>query len=278
MSETKYAFIGAGNMSGAILGGMVESGIDANSIMATNRTQEKQKALHDKYGVITHLTNKEAIEQADVIILGVKPQMMFDVLTQLVADGVVFSEKLIITVAAGLHCERYKEILGNVRFIRCMPNTPSLVGLGVSGLYMDTDSSTYSAEQLQADKETAAQMFGAVGQVYWLERESQIDDISAVTGSSPAYFFLFMEAMMDKAISLGFAEQDAKQMVQQTMLGSAKMAFNTDESFAQLRKNVTSPGGSTAEAIKHFEQQNIRGMVDGALDAAIHRAKEMSKL
>lgn len=276
--QLTYAFIGAGNMSGAILGGMVNSGINPDNIIATNRTIEKQQALHQKFGIKTDLDNKTAIEQADVIILGVKPQMMLAMLADLVEQSIDFSKKLIITVAAGLTVNRYTDIIGNVRIIRCMPNTPSLVGLGVSGLFCGTDESTFSTDIIQQDRDVASTMFDAVGKTVWLEQESQIDDIAAVSGSGPAYFFLFMQNMADKAVQLGFDQDTANTIVLQTALGSAEMAAQSPDSFEQLRVNVTSPGGSTAEAIRTFNEKKLDDIVASALDAAVSRAKEMSKL
>jgi pyrroline-5-carboxylate reductase len=276
--QLTYAFIGAGNMSGAILGGMVNSGINPDNIIATNRTVEKQQALKQKFGIKTDLDNKSAITQAEVIILGVKPQMMLAMLADLVQQGIDFSQKLIITVAAGLTVNRYTDIIGNVRIIRCMPNTPSLVGLGVSGLFCGTDEGSFSADVIQQDKEVTSTMFDAVGKTVWLEQESQIDDIAAVSGSGPAYFFLFMQHMADKAVQLGFDQDTANTIVLQTALGSAEMAAQSPDSFEQLRVNVTSPGGSTAEAIRTFNENNLDDIVASALDAAVSRAKEMSKL
>lgn len=273
-----FSFIGAGNMSGAILGGMVKSGVNANNIIATNRSKEKQQALQQQFGVVTHLSNIEAIEKADVVILGVKPQMMKTLLQQLIEQGADFSNKLVITVAAGLQVETYTDIIGSVRFIRSMPNTPSLVGLGVAGLYSGTDQVKYKAEVIANDKLIAEAIFNLVGESVWLEQESGIDDISAVSGSGPAYFFLFMEQMAKKAEQLGFSPEQSKMMVMQTALGAATMSQHSTESFEQLRLNVTSPGGSTAEAIKHFQQQDIQQTTFDALDAAINRAREMSKL
>lgn len=277
-TQQTYAFIGAGNMSGAILGGMVNGGINPQNIIATNRTKEKQQALHQKFGIQTELDNKAAIELADVIILGVKPQMMLGMLRELVEQGIDFSKKLIVTVAAGLTVNRYTDIIGNVRIVRCMPNTPSLVGLGVSGLFCGTDTSHYSSDIIEQDKQITSFMFDAVGQTVWLEKEAQIDDIAAVSGSGPAYFFLFMQHMADKAVQLGFDRQTADQIVLQTALGSAQMAAKSDDSFEQLRINVTSPGGSTAEAIRAFNDNNLDDIVASALDSAVARAKEMSKL
>lgn len=273
-----YAFIGAGNMSGAIIGGMVNSGVSPSQIIATNRTEQKQQALKAKFGIKTELNNQQAIQQADVIILGVKPQMMADVLSDLVEGGADFSSKLVITVAAGLLVKRYTDIIGNVRFIRCMPNTPSLVGHGVSGLYLGSDVNKYDASVREQDKQIATELFEHVGAAVWLKSEAEIDQLAAVSGSGPAYFFAFMEAMANKAKAFGFSDDVANIMVQETAIGAAKMTFNKDKSFAELRESVTSPGGSTAAALNVFNDKKLQAIVDEALDAAVTRAQEMSQL
>ena len=278
INTLQFAFIGTGNMSGAILGGMVKGGVPAHHIIATNRSPEKQQKLQQEYGVITDLSNLDAIAKADVVILGVKPQMMKSLLQDLIEQGADFSNKLVITVAAGLKVESYLAIIGDHRFIRAMPNTPSLIGKGVAGLYSGTDTQVFEQAIVNQDKDVAEAIFAKVGEVFWLEQESGIDDISAVSGSGPAYFFMFMEYMANKAEQLGFTPEQAKTMVMQTALGSAQMAQSSSDSFAQLRLNVTSPGGSTAEAIKHFQSQHLEDTIFDALDAAIHRAREMSKL
>ena len=277
-NNTSYAFIGAGNMSGAIIGGMVNSGVEPSRIIATNRTKEKQQALKAKFGIITDLDNQEAIKQADVVILGVKPQMMADVLTDLVANGADFSDKLVVTVAAGLLVKRYTDIIGDVRFVRCMPNTPSLVGHGVSGLYVGSSQARFDKSVIEQDIQITTELFSHVGATVWLKSESEIDQLAAVSGSGPAYFFAFMEAMANKAKEFGFSEDVANIMVQETAIGAAKMTFNKDKSFAELRENVTSPGGSTAAALNVFNNNNLQATVNEALDAAVTRAQEMSKL
>lgn len=278
IAELTFAFIGAGNMSGAILGGMVNNGVAPGQIIATNRSVEKQQALKQQFAVTTDLSNLEAIAKADVVVLGVKPQMMKQLLQDLISQGADFSTKLVITVAAGLQVKSYTDILGSVRIIRAMPNTPSLVGLGVAGLYSGTDANLFDSNVIEQDKQVAEAVFNQVGEAIWLQQESGIDDISAVSGSGPAYFFLFMEHLANKAEQLGFTQEQAKMMVMQTALGAATMAKDSTDSFEQLRLNVTSPGGSTAEAIKHFEQQSFDQTTFDALDAAIARAQAMSKL
>lgn len=276
--DKTFAFIGAGNMSGAILTGMIKAGVPATQIYANNRSKEKNEALHKELGVITHCPNSEAIAKADVVVLGVKPQMMLDMLKQLVTDGVDFSDKLVITVAAGLNSKSYKDILGNVRFIRTMPNTPSVLGLGMTGIYVDSDSTKFSDDTLKQDQQVTEAMFQCVGETVWLTKESQIDAVAAVSGSGPAYYFLFMEGLIEKAKALGFSDEDAKLMVKQTAIGATTMASQATIEIDQLRKNVTSPGGTTAEAIKTYQQHDLSEISAKALDANIARAIELSKL
>ena len=278
ISKLTFAFIGAGNMSGAILGGMVNSGFPANKIIATNRSEQKQQTLNEQFGVVTNLSNLDAINAADVVVLGVKPQMMKTMLQELVEQGANFSNKLVITVAAGLRVDSYKDILGHIRIIRAMPNTPSLVGQGVTGLFSGTELDLFGKDIIESDANIASAIFAQVGQVVTVQQESGIDYITAVSGSGPAYFFLFMELMSEKAESFGFTKEQAQNIVMQTGLGAATMANESQHDFSQLRKNVTSPGGSTEAAIKHFQSQSLDKLVTGALDAAVNRTQEMSKL
>ena len=273
-----FAFIGAGNMSGAILEGMISNGVNAKNIIATNRSHDKQRALKERLGIHTEFDNAQAIAKADVVILGVKPQMMKALLTELTDSGVTFDNKLILTVAAGLNIHAYTDIIGQQRFIRAMPNTPSMLGLGACGLYLDNNFEYASATEKQTDTDIAEFMFTSVGKFVWLEEEAQIDDIAAVSGSGPAYFFLFMETLIKQAKAFGFSQEVADMLVKQTALGAAEMAIKSEHSVEQLRANVTSPGGTTAAAIEVFEQQQLENIVSNALVAAVDKAKVLSKL
>lgn len=265
-------------MSGAILEGMIKNGVAADKIIATNRSVEKQTALKQRLGIITNLTNDEAIKQADVVILGVKPQMMKALLADLIDQGVSFDNKLVITVAAGLNIEAYKGIIGQQRFIRSMPNTPSMLGLGACGLYLDENFKYTCDDARQNDIDIANFIFESVGVYVWLQQESDIDDIAAISGSGPAYFFLFMESLIKQAKAFGFDQETAELLVKQTALGAAEMAFKSKEDVQQLRANVTSPGGTTAAAIEVFVNKQIDDMVSTALTAAVDKAKVLSKL
>lgn len=269
MSQKTIAFIGTGNMSYAIIGGLVNSGFSPDHIIATNRNAEKLAKVGDDFGIQVTSDNIQAINQADFVVLSVKPQMM-EALCQTIKDsGIAYQDKVFISVAAGIKVARLQEMLDHpVKMIRCMPNTPSLQGKGVSGLFSDNTS--------DEERQFATEVFSATGIVMWLDKEEQINDIIAVTGSSPAYFFLFLEALEQKAMSLGFDAEQARQLVQQVAVGASDMvAKSPDLSISQLRANVTSKGGTTAAAIAHLEQQNLAQTVADAMDACIARAQQM---
>ena len=269
MNDNMVAFIGAGNMARCVIASMVNAGYPADNIIAANRSQPKLTALAEDYGIHTTLDNIEAVKRADVIVLAVKPQMMQALCNALIEAAPEISEKLFVTLAAGITVARYQQWLGNIRLVRAMPNTPSLVGLGVTGL-LPVNCSNY-------EKAFVDHMFSGTGMNVWLEQEAQIDHVIAVTGSSPAYFFFFMQAMQQVAEQLGFDAAQAKKMVAQTALGAATMALNSDSSFADLRAQVTSKGGTTHEAVTTFSAQGLEKMVSDAMYAAIKRAQEMAQ-
>lgn len=269
MNDNVVAFIGAGNMARCVIAAMIKSGYPASNIIASNRTQPKLTQLAEDYGIRTCLDNLDAVRQADVIVLAVKPQMMAEVCQHLVEHAPEIREKLFVTVAAGLPVSRYESWLGEVRLVRSMPNTPSLVGLGVTGLF-PSRCSNYEKAFVDA-------MFKGTGMTVWLEQEAEIDHVIAVTGSAPAYFFFFMQAMQQEAETLGFAPEQAKKMVAQTAMGAATMALESQHSFAELRSQVTSKGGTTHEAVTSFADAGLETMVSNAMQAAIRRAREMAE-
>lgn len=271
MQHKKVAFIGAGNMSKAIISGMVQNGYPADMVMATNRSDGKLKILENELGIKTSTNNQDALNFADVIVLSVKPQMMSDMLAPLKSHPDI-ANKLFVSVAAGLTTERLQDMLGGeYAVVRVMPNTPSAIGKGMSGLFANAQVST---EQ----KQFTGDMMSQTGEIVWVDEESLIDGVIAAAGSSPAYFFLFLEAMQKKAQELGFSEQQARKMVQQAMLGSAELVCKNEElPLSELRSQVTSKGGTTAQAIAHFQNSGLEDIVAGAMQAAVDRAKEMSE-
>jgi len=272
---TKIAFIGAGNMARAIVIGLVNNGTTGNNIMVANPSAEKRLALAEQFKVEQSNDNIEAAQFADVIVLCVKPHLISEVCQQMTsaqANGTInLSNKVFISVAAGTTVAQIQQALaGHYPVVRVMPNTPSQLGLGMSGLFA-------SAEVSGQQKQLSEQLMTAVGKIIWLKTEAQIDDIIAVAGSAPAYFFLFMEAMEKQAQVLGFSAEESRMLVQQTALGAAQMVAQNDVPISQLRENVTSKGGTTQAALKQFSDDGLQQLVTNAMNAAIKRAKEMAK-
>lgn len=273
MQHRILAFIGAGNMSRSIIAGLVQAGYPADRIIAANPSRPKLDALANDYGIRITQDNAEAARAAEVIVLAVKPQLMAAMLSALVAQLGTLEGKLLISIAAGIKVARLAEMAGgHGRIIRTMPNTPSLLGLGMTGLYAPPCIE-------QADRELAEQMMLAVGKTLWVEQESAINGVIAAAGSAPAYFFLFMQAIAEEAEAMGFSPEQARLLVQQTALGAAAMVEQNPElSLQTLREQVTSKGGTTAEAIKTFQQQGLMPLTAHAMQAAVARAGEMETL
>lgn len=267
------AFIGAGNMSRSIIAGLIQAGYPAGRIIAANPSRSKLDELADQFGIRITQNNAEAAREADVIVLAVKPQLMAAMLEALVAELGSLAGKLLISIAAGIKVERLQEMAGgHSRIIRTMPNTPSLLGLGMTGLYAPTGIE-------QADRDFAEQMMQAVGKTLWVAQESGINGVIAAAGSAPAYFFLFMQGIAEEAEAMGFTPEQARLLVQQTALGAAAMVEQNPElSLQALREQVTSKGGTTAEAVKTFQEQGLKPLTSRAMQAAVTRAAEMETL
>jgi len=267
------AFIGAGNMSRSIIAGLIQAGYPAGRIIAANPSRPKLDELADQFGIRITQNNAEAAREADVIVLAVKPQLMAAMLEALVAELGSLAGKLLISIAAGIKVERLQEMAGgHARIIRTMPNTPSLLGLGMTGLYAPSGIE-------QADRDFAEQMMQAVGKTLWVAQESGINGVIAAAGSAPAYFFLFMQGIAEEAEAMGFSPEQARLLVQQTALGAAAMVEQNPElSLQALREQVTSKGGTTAEAVKTFQEQGLKPLTSRAMQAAVTRAAEMETL
>lgn len=271
MEHRNIAFIGAGNMTRSIIAGLISSGYPKDKITATNPSTEKLDHLSQCYGIHTSTDNLQAAQQADVIVLVVKPQMMAMAAEPL--QQIDFSNKLVISIAAGISAKRLNEMFASeLNLVRVMPNTPALVGKGMSGLF--------AVEHInEQDKCFASDLLSAVGEVCWVAQESGINSVIAAAGSAPAYFFLFMEAMQAEAINQGFDEATARQLVQQAALGAAEMVVaNPETQLSTLREQVTSKGGTTAEALRTFNEHQLQEIVAKAMQAAVSRAEEMESL
>ncbi len=252
MQHKKITFIGAGNMAGSIISGLVKDGYPADFICASDPSVENTQKLSEQYAIQGSQDNVQAAKRSEVVVLAVKPQLMADVCQALVDQGVDFSDKLVISIAAGVSVQRLQSLLGeNTAVVRTMPNTPSLLQKGMSGLF--------AAKQVsEQDKSFAGELMAAVGEIVWIEDEAMLNAVTAASGSAPAYFFLFMEAMQNKAMEMGFNEQQARLLVLQTALGSAEMVKqNPDIALSTLRENVTSKGGTTAEGVRTLKELGI---------------------
>ncbi|OZY43463.1 pyrroline-5-carboxylate reductase [Pseudomonas fragi] len=268
MSKMRIAFIGAGNMASSLIGGLLAKGLEAAQIRASDPGAETRAKVAAEHGIELFADNAQAIQDADVIVIAVKPQAMKAVCQDLRAH--LQPHQLLVSIAAGITCTSLLNWLGNQPLVRCMPNTPALLGKGVSGLFATADVSTEQRQQ-------AEQLLSAVGIVVWVDSEAQIDAVTAVSGSGPAYFFLLIEAMTDAGVKLGLPRDVAKQLAEQTALGAAHMAVASDVDAAELRRRVTSPAGTTEAAIKSFQADGFATSVEKALSAAAHRSAEMAE-
>ncbi|MGK2946755.1 MAG: pyrroline-5-carboxylate reductase [Candidatus Malihini olakiniferum] len=272
MQHRKLTFIGAGNMSQAIIAGLVNGGYPGDLICVCAPSATRRNALAQRYGVMSSDDNVAAAQGADVVILAVKPQLIASICKPL--RGVLnVPGKLVLSVAAGVSVPRFYELLGEpLTLIRIMPNTPSLVGKGMSGLYAPAN---VSAEE----RTFSTKLMQGVGKICWVDEESSINNFIAAAGSAPAYFFLFMEAMQQEAIRQGFTQKSARQLVQQAALGAAVLAEASPETpLATLRENVASKGGTTAEALRVFNERKLTQTVADVMQAVVRRAQEMEKL
>ena len=268
MSKTRIAFIGAGNMAASLIGGLRAKGLDAAQIRASDPGEETRARVSAEHGIETFADNAQAFDGSDVVVLAVKPQAM-----KAVCEAIRPSlkpEQLVVSIAAGITCASMNNWLGAQPIVRCMPNTPALLRQGVSGLFA---TAQVTAEQRQQ----AQELLSAVGIALWLDEEQQLDAVTAVSGSGPAYFFLLIEAMTAAGVKLGLPADIAAQLTLQTALGAAHMAVSSDVDAAELRRRVTSPAGTTEAAIKSFQAGGFEALVEKALGAAAHRSAEMAE-
>ncbi len=270
MNTQKIGFIGGGNMASSLISGLIASGHSPEHLWVSDINAEPLKALAENLKVNTSVSNDTIINEVDVVVFAVKPQTLSDV-AKSAAAAIKEKKSLIVSIAAGISQQSLTDWLGaDAAIVRCMPNTPALVLTGATALHANAK---VSAEQ----RSLAENIMRSVGIALWVKDESDLDAVTAVSGSGPAYFFLLMEAMEKAAVELGLTEETARLLVQQTALGAAKIALESSESPEQLRKRVTSPGGTTQQAITTFEQGGFTELVSKALHAARDRSIEMSK-
>lgn len=265
----RIAFIGTGNMASAIIGGLIADGVPANALAGTTHTPASAERASRELGIQVTTDNDAAIAAADVVVLGVKPQMLADV-CRAIAPAIQARKPLVVSIAAGIEAEAIARWLNaDLSMVRCMPNTPSLVGTGVSGLY--ANASVTSHERALVER-----MFSAVGQVHWVENEQDLHLITAICGSAPAYFYRFAEALAGAAVARGMSEETARSLVGQVALGAARMMTETGETPGELRRRVTSPGGTTEQALRQLDAADLDAIVNTAVEACIVRSRQLS--
>jgi pyrroline-5-carboxylate reductase len=270
MSEQTLAFIGGGNMAASLIGGLIADGRSAQTIWVADPDRSKLDTLHHRFGINTTPDNLQAAQEAEVVILAVKPQQLRFVATAL-KSLVTPSRPLWLTIAAGIRISDLERWLGSpAPILRAMPNTPALVQAGATALFANSQV-TPKQQQL------AESVLRAVGLTLWLSNEDLMEVVTALSGSGPAYFFLIMEVMEKAAIDLGLEPSTARLLTLETAFGAAKMALESEEDSASLRRRVTSPGGTTERAIAALEEANIREAFARALRAARDRTRELAE-
>jgi pyrroline-5-carboxylate reductase len=266
-ADTRLAFIGAGNMASAMIQGLLRSGINGTQISVADPVADARARLAD-LGVATFSDNNQAIEGAQAVVLAVKPQVAQQVMKSISA---LQPEQLLVSIAAGINMASLTQwTCEQQAIVRCMPNTPALLGAGASGLYAN---SSCDARQ----RSLAESLLRSAGTTLWVKEESDLDAVTAVSGSGPAYFFLLMEAMIDAGVDLGLDRASATELTLQTAYGAALMAQQDNTNPAQLRQNVTSPGGTTAAALDVMLKAGMPDTIKAALQAAQRRAIVMAQ-
>lgn len=270
MNTKNIGFIGGGNMASSLINGLIASGHSSQKIWVSDLDKEKLQVLAANLKINITTDNETVINECEVVVLAVKPQIMQTV-SESISRAISQNNVLVVSIAAGVSQDSLSSWLGeNTAIVRCMPNTPALVLTGATALHANDKVSN-------RQRDLAENILRSVGIAIWVDRETELDAVTAVSGSGPAYFFLLMEAMEKTAIELGLDEHTASLLVQQTALGAAKIALESPDSPGQLRAKVTSPGGTTQRAIETFQQGGFNELVAKALHAACDRSVEMSK-
>jgi pyrroline-5-carboxylate reductase len=270
LEDLRIAFIGGGNMARSLVGGLVAKGCKPGRISVSDPSPEQRALIAKRLPVRMSADGPAAVQDADVVVFAVKPQMLKSA-AESVAAAVQTRKPLVLSIAAGIAAPDLERWLGGgLAIVRAMPNTPALLGAGAAALWANPRVSVAQRAMAQA-------LLEAVGTALWIEDESLMDAVTALSGSGPAYFFLLMELMEETAAGLGLPPEAARQLTLQTALGAARMALESGESPAALRKQVTSPGGTTAAALQVFEEGKLRAMVARALTAARDRGRQLSQ-
>ncbi|MEA1890493.1 MAG: pyrroline-5-carboxylate reductase [Pseudomonadota bacterium] len=264
----KLGIIGGGNMAESLIGGLLASGHKASAIQVSEPDKDRREYLSTHYGINCLNNNSALVEQSDLLLFAVKPQLLRQI-SEPLQQAVQEKCPLIISIAAGVRSSDLDIWLGGeLAIVRVMPNTPALVRAGVSGLYAN-----HLVNNLQRD--LAESILRSVGMTVWLENEAQMDIVTALSGSGPAYIFRIIEAMEEAATRAGLERETSRLLAIETVLGAARLAMESDDTPAELRRKVTSPGGTTEKGLQQLEQGNIEQLFDNAINAAIDRSREM---
>lgn len=268
--DLRIRFVGAGNMAASLIGGLLNKGLTASQISASDPGAEQRDYIRETFRIMIHDDNNAHFGMPDIVILAVKPQVMKAVLAD-VRDSILTNDPLVISVAAGITTAQIERWLRpELSVVRTMPNTPALIGQGAIGMYAN--------QQVDGrQKRMTEQIMDAVGTAVWLDEESQVDAVTALSGSGPAYFFMFMEHLQAAAEALGLSVEDAALLTKKTAVGAALLAERSDESLATLRERVTSPNGTTAAALDAFASQHISDIIAQAVKAANERSVTLSR-
>lgn len=271
MPHSIIAFIGAGNMGRSLAGGLLKSGWDRQHLLLADPDPSQHRAVEESLGLRVYTDNRQAAERAEVLVLAVKPQNMREVAEGL-ASVVQQRRPLIVSIAAGVRIADLDRWLGGkLAIVRVMPNTPALLGCGATGMFANPRVD-HSARDL------AESILRTVGITVWLPREELLDVVTALSGSGPAYFFFFMEALEQGAIAEGLDPRTARLLTIETAFGAAKMALEGGADPAELRRRVTSPGGTTERALAVLREGGIEGLLASAVKAAAERSRELARM
>ena len=264
----KITFLGGGNMANALIGGLVKKGFAAADIAVVELNADNRARLAADYGVRTFAAAEPAAWVADVIVLAVKPQQMKEACAPIAAH---LDKQIVVSIAAGLRLDDMSRWLGGHRLlVRTMPNTPALIGAGVTGLHA-------LAEVDAAGRANAERVLQSVGSTVWIDQEAQMDAVTAVSGSGPAYVFLFIEALQQAGEELGFTPEQARQLAIETTLGAARLAANSPEPASVLRERVTSKGGTTFAALEIMAECGVKADIVAGVKAADARGRELGE-
>ncbi|MEO7148658.1 MAG: pyrroline-5-carboxylate reductase [Rhodanobacteraceae bacterium] len=269
LTPGSIAFIGGGNMARSLIGALLKHGADAATIAVAEPRADARDDLAREFGVRTFSDNVDAVSGTGCVVLAVKPQVMRGVCAGL-AEPLRQSRPLLISIAAGIRIEQLEHWLGaHLAIVRCMPNIPALIGAGAAGLCANTRVGA-------AQRALAERVLNAAGIACWIDDEAQMDTVTALSASGPAYFFLLVEAMEDAAVDLGLPREAARALAAQTCFGAGRMLAEGNETAAQLRARVTSPQGTTQAALEVFAAGGFRALVERAMAAAARRGGELS--